>query len=420
MSGWKAGFAQKQVTPPKGVALAGYGLKPDRTADAVLDDLFARAVVLDNGTQRAVLCSVDVISLSAAMVGSIRGRIEKDLKIPREAILISATHSHSAPTASYFRMWGAMFPPYLRALENGIGDAIVEAAANTKPVELGFGEIEAKGVAMNRVHKDGPVDHTLRVMTARDPGTKKPLVHVSNFALHPVCMHPDTRYVSADFPWRMVRDLERAVPEMKAVYFQGALGDINPERTFGGVDLAQDHGRMLAECSRLAMEAVSFTAEAKLGFAQVTCELPLDPEDARREATEYIFQGKIRKHHEWLAAGGLMREWAHEVLGLLATNPPAKLSCEVHALRIGDAAVVGLPGEIYTMIGQEIRKRSPFKHTWVVGFANGNFGYVAEARDYEIETYASHVTPKIYGYLPFKPNAWEVMVEAGVAALKKL
>ena len=70
--------------------------------------------------------------------------------------------------------------------------------------------------------------------------------------------------------------------------------------------------------------------------------------------------------------------------------------------------------------GNDAIKRSPFKHTWIVGFANGAVGYVADSRDYEEETYASHFAPKIYGFLPFKPNAWEVMAEAGVAALNKL
>ncbi|MCW8130441.1 MAG: neutral/alkaline non-lysosomal ceramidase N-terminal domain-containing protein [Planctomycetota bacterium] len=420
MAGWKAGYAEKVVTPPMGVALAGYGLKPLRRAEAVLDELLARAIVLDDGTRKAVLCSVDIISLSAALVAAVRARVQKDLNIPPEAVMISATHSHSAPTASYFRQWGAISPEYVRTLEQRIGETIVEAAGKAADADLGFGAIEAPGPAMNRVRKDGPVDRTLRLLAARDPATRKPRFLAGHYALHPVCMSPESRFVSADFPGRMVRDLERAVPEMKAVFFQGALGDINPEGVFKGVDAAQDHGRLLAERAREGLEGLAFGTRAELAFARTTCELPLDPDEARREALAYIFQGTVRKDHAWIATGGFLREWAHEVLAVLAANPPAALSCEVQAIRVGDAAILGLPGEIYTLIGQEIRKRSPFKHTWVVGFANGNIGYVADPRDYEIETYASHMTPKIYGYLPFKPSAWESMVEAGVKALEGL
>jgi hypothetical protein len=75
---------------------------------------------------------------------------------------------------------------------------------------------------------------------------------------------------------------------------------------------------------------------------------------------------------------------------------------------------------MYTLIGEAIRKESPFANTWVLGFSNGAIGYVVDPRDYEEITYASHVTPMIYGYPPYKPNAWRVITDAALAALKSL
>jgi hypothetical protein len=125
-----------------------------------------------------------------------------------------------------------------------------------------------------------------------------------------------------------------------------------------------------------------------------------------------------------------MREWAVETLGLAAANPPETLRCEVQALRVGSAAFVGLPGEIYTFIAQQIRAASPFKPTWVLGYANGSVGYVTDPGDYDEKaalsqgagggSYAATLAPKIFGLPPFKPHAWEAVVSATSQALKAL
>jgi len=420
MPDWKAGFGIQKITPPRHVALAGYGLKPSRTAEAVLDDLFVRALVFEAAGRRAVLCTVDLIGLNAAFAINVRARIKKELGIPSEHVLISATHSHSSPTGVFFRQWGALDPEYIRSVQQRTEEAILEAVGRLQDGELGYGEIQAPGHAVNRVRKDGPVDHTLRLLAVRDSGGARPRLLAANFALHPVCMQTDTRIVTADFPGKLVRCLEKDLPGLRAAFFQGALGDINPENLFGGAEVFATHGRELAERSKQALETIAYGVAPVLAGESAVCELPLDLESARREAHAYLFQGRIPKAHEWIAQSSLLREWAVETLGLLASNPPATLACEVQVLRLGDVAVVGLPGEMYTLVGQGIRARSPFKHTIVIGFANGNIGYIADPRDYAEETYAALMTPKIMGYPPFQPHAWETVVNTSAAALERV
>src|SRR4051794_30430162 len=128
MGAWKVGFAKKVITPPMGVALAGYGLRPERVAGAVLDDLYARALILDDGARRGALVSLDVIAIDSGIVGFIRRRVAEQTQLPAENILISATHTHSAPAAAFYRQWGKMDPNYVRnVVENNVVDAIVEA-----------------------------------------------------------------------------------------------------------------------------------------------------------------------------------------------------------------------------------------------------------------------------------------------------
>ena len=79
----------------------------------------------------------------------------------------------------------------------------------------------------------------------------------------------------------------------------------------------------------------------------------------------------------------MVRDWAYEMLGYLGSNPSDHLQCEVQAIGIGpDTEIVGLPGEMYTLIGDAIRKESPFANTWVLGFSIGAIGYVTDPRDY--------------------------------------
>jgi hypothetical protein len=427
LSQWKAGFAKRKITPPLGVALAGYGLMPGRVATTIADDLFARAVVFDDGSSRVALASVDSAGLSADLINSIRQRVRKSCDIPPEAIMISATHSHSAPTAQFLRQWGALDPVYIQALEQNIADALIEAAKETREATVGFSEISVSGIAVNRVHKGGPADDKLRILAVQQQG--KVSAALAHFSCHPVHLRPESTEVSADFPGALVAALERDAGVEHALFLQGNLGDINPATTHTSLQNAVGSGEKLAQAAAGALKAIDTSAGACVGFAREYCELPLDLEDARNEAVDYLFKGKVRKLHEYLAARGFMRAWAVEMLGLLAANPPATVTVEISAIRIGEGVIVGLPGEVYTLMGQQIRVASHFKHTWIASFANGYYGYFTPPDDYDESipvaaagggAYAAYMAPKIFGLPPYKPAAWQVLNSTATLLLQRI
>jgi len=427
LSNWKAGFAKRKITPPLGVALAGYGLAPGRVVKSVADDLFARALVFDDGARRVALASVDSAGLSADLINSIRKRVGAGCGIPREAIMVSATHTHSAPAGVFMRQWGALDPPYLLSLEKNIAETVIEASKSTRDVSLGFGEVKVPGIAINRVHKGGPADDTLRLLAVQTSAASK--FALAHFSCHPVHLHPDTTDVSADFAGALVGALERDAGIEHALFLQGNLGDINPAGTHTTVQTAYANGERLAAAARGVLGSIECRADGEAGFAHAYCDLPLNLDDARNEALDYLFNGKVRKLHEYLAARGFMREWAVEMLGVLAANPPATLKVELTAIKIGDAAIIGLPGEVYTLMGQQIRAASPFKHTWITSFANGYAGYFTPPDDYDesipVEAagggaYAAYMAPKIFGYPPFKPAAWQLLIDTATALLQRL
>lgn len=120
---------------------------------------------------------------------------------------------------------------------------------------------------------------------------------------------------------------------------------------------------------------------------------------------------RVRKGHQGLAQSTILREWACETLSLLAASPPETLPAEVQALAVGEVVFVGLPGEIGTFVSLEIQERSPFAHTWTLGFANDNIGYIVEPREYPAETYGAVMTPKLYGFFPFRPEAGRILTD---------
>src|SRR5438105_8338294 len=94
----RVGSAAVVITPPLGTPMAGY--YSERAAEGVHDDLYAKALVLDQGGTRVALVSLDLISTPMGLVESARKEIERTMRIPGRNVMISATHAHTGPVLS--------------------------------------------------------------------------------------------------------------------------------------------------------------------------------------------------------------------------------------------------------------------------------------------------------------------------------
>src|SRR5215831_8194739 len=120
--GWSAlmaGAAKVDVTPSAS--------ELPKTYDGILDPLYSRAIVVDNGNTRAALISVDAGAVPDAVWNGVSEQLEKTLGIPARNVLLTATHTHSVP--------GQGGPDYVRK--------IVESVRNAKerltPARVGYG-----------------------------------------------------------------------------------------------------------------------------------------------------------------------------------------------------------------------------------------------------------------------------------------
>ena len=99
----------------------------------------------------------------------------------------------------------------------------------------------------------------------------------------------------------------------------------------------------------------------------------------------------------------------------LADEFPEDSQLEMNGLRIGDAAFVTVPGELFTEIGRAIKSRSPFPFTYIVGLANEYCGYFPTYRAICEGGYTTRP-----GVSQFSVHADSILTDQAVAILKTL
>src|SRR5437868_12833326 len=90
--GLRVGAAAVPITPAVGTPLAGY--YNARAAEGVNDDLFAKALVIEQDGSKVALVVCDLISMPRAVAENARIAIQDLTGLPPERVMISATHTH--------------------------------------------------------------------------------------------------------------------------------------------------------------------------------------------------------------------------------------------------------------------------------------------------------------------------------------
>jgi neutral ceramidase len=279
MSSLKAGVARADITPPVGFTeMWGYASRRPENAYArgVLDPLYAKALVLENGGQAAALITVDLGAIDPQFTAEVRREVTRLTSIPGSAVMLVATHSHAAPTlGENSTSLGAIDPVYREDTKRKIAGAVYIAWQQREPARLGSGRgavstyiapetiakresnpfrwgYEARkddAILANKVFRGEPFfpitdlnKDTEYAQTPVDPevGVIRidrerggPLAVVFNFGCHPDVLGPNNVWLSADFPGRAARIIEQNVGgSALALYCQGAGGDIRMVLTF--------------------------------------------------------------------------------------------------------------------------------------------------------------------------------------------
>lgn len=402
-----------KITPPLGMPLAGY--YSPRGATGVHDELWARALVVEGQGGRAAVVSCDLIHLTQEAGDAARALIAQKTGIPRERIVVTASHTHTGPVliGTHDRyMLGeeqlALARKYAEELPGRIAEAAAEAAAQLQPARLLLGSEEERSIVFNRrFHMAdgtvgwnpgkrnpairrvaGPVDAEVGVLAVESAEKGLPVATLVNYALH-LDTVGGTEY-SADYPYTLTDLLARARGAGHVTLFaMGASGNVNhldvstkaPQKGHGE---AARIGTVLAGAALKALWKAVEAPPARIDAAVETVALDLAPHTAQELAWAQGIAEEVRR-------GGkpafLDQVKAFRILDV-DRRQGKPIPAEVQVLTFGrKAAVVALPGEIFVELGLAIKQGSPFERTWVVSLANANPGYVPDRKAYDEGNY---------------------------------
>ncbi|MCB1245300.1 MAG: hypothetical protein AB7I98_19560 [Verrucomicrobiales bacterium] len=388
-SNLKVGVAKVDITPDQvaGVTVVGHR----RVVTGVRDPLRAGVLLLDDGETKAAMVTMDTIGAWEPMVAEARKRIATETGVPTANIMVAASHNHSGPGYVENLRWGT-------ELINKLAAAAKEAAAHQRIVTIGYGEDHIgfginrrktiDGRAVVRLNPDGPNDPRVKVLRFDDGKSLTPVAVVMHAVCHPCFFtwgdkgsppYPNGYpQMTADYPGEAQSFVEMVYGgKTSALFMQGCAGDIRPN--------------LPGYPYRCADEADIQWAGRDLGGAVVRA-LALAVTREKLRERESFYQIRV----------------ASEVVELPGKEGPVQ--GELMALKVGPFLFLTMPGEPMVEYGFKLEKAIADRAIpIVVGYANGNIGYIATADAHTVGGYEPNRSV-------LKPEA-EAIIEKQLGAL---
>ncbi len=314
-----------------------------------------------------------------------------------ERVIVSATHTHSGPSIAGFHsvVRHIDYSWYMNALPWLAATAIAEASRRASKAFMRLAAGPLPGWAVNRRRPlKGPIDPTVHLAVFEDLGGKV-LGSIASYSAHPVVLGHTNLLYSADYPGWVVRTLETILGGV-SLFITGSCGDVNPltpgtsleriyDRSSGTFEEAEEMGRAIAFEGLRAIQGVRPSKSESLAYssskAYIDLRIPssieasmeaLSVEEARRALGEAVERGD---HREIIKAWFTLKS-IETAEALRKLYPSGIAEAEISGVRIGDLAIVAIPGEIFAGIGIKIKEISSLANTVVVGYSNGGLGYL--------------------------------------------
>ena len=391
----KAGAAKVDVTP------AASDLP--KTYDGILDHLYSRAIVLDNGSARAALISVDAGAIPDAIWKGVSEQVEKDLGIPPQNLLITATHTHSVP--------GQNGPDYIRK----IVESVRQAKDRVTPARVAYGT----GVSYINVNRniidpktrrwwegpnyDGPSDKTVAVMKF-ETLAGEPIALYYNYAMHAVTVG-QLDLVSADAPGTTSKYIEDSLDnKVVALWSSGAAGDQNPiyfQQTFDLRDIRiKDYAKRGIDISNAMPpggQGLNKKDPAVMRLMDQQKQMIVSMGQFLGEEVLHVMRGMDRADTDVNIYGGVKivncpgrtrtNEGRAGIEGTYKDADPVEI--KLGLLRIGDISIGAVNAEVFNPIAQRLKKESPYARTMMATLTNGmaRSGYIPNDASYGMDTF---------------------------------
>jgi hypothetical protein len=434
---FQAGAAAADVTPQK-FPVTVVGSMLSRTATEVHTPLFAKAIVLDDGSARLAIVVVDSCAMPRSLLDEAKAMAARSTGIAAENMLISATHTHSAPAAV-----GGLgtdpdphYPPFLKVC---LVEAIEKAAKNLAPARVGAAVGNAAPYTAvrrwirrpDRVGDDpfgnptvranmhpgyqspdatgpaGPTDPDLSVISfqSRDG---RPIAILANFSMH----YYGSPSISADYFGLFSDRIKERIapgdpapnqPPLVAIMSHGPSGDIwlrdylQPAPKEPPHDISS-YTDALVDIAHEAYKTIQYRDDVTLAMAQT--DLPLKFRTPDKQRLEWA--RRIVDAMEGPSPKNTTEVYAREAIFL---HEQQGTSLILQALRIGDIGITAIPNEVYALTSLKLKAYSPLQPTVNIELANGCEGYIPPPEQHPLGGYNTwaarsaslevHAEPKI-------------------------
>lgn len=458
-----AGVARVDISPPVGIAHAGWGAQKHQVAEAVDMPLYVTALVLQQDELRVAIVDIDILILTAEMDADARSAVVAATGISGENIRLAYSHNHSGPAmrSNWLTEGIDLADAWYAAIPEKVAEAVSAAASSLQEVVVSSGAGECR-ININRRPIDDhghrftgrnwndPVDHEVGVV-GLDTKSGEPVATLMVFACHPTMMGHDNTSITPDFPGPARRVVEDTVGGL-CLFLQGAGGNQGPVHGFVG-DLAvyrREGTKLGLEAARVRMnldpyerkerlvEIVPSGADlgmysddeisepdATLSVAWDEADIPLrqlqavaDLKQRADELAQVVFDMRDdgASHDELVAAISRAKK---ATIALNCANLAEQHGVDGHitirsqAIRIGETVMVSVPLEPFVEVGLDVKKRSPASRTFFSGFSNGHFNYLPTDNGIEEGGYEVDVSP-------FAAGSAEMVTRASVRAIEKV
>lgn len=418
---FKAGAYAADITPETFPVSSAGSMSP-RNATQAHDPLQARCLVLDDGENKLAFAVCDSCMIPREIFDAAKQRVAEEIGIPTSNILMSATHTHTAVTATPV-FQSDVETEYCEFLIERIADGIIQAHSQREPAQIGWavgnnprqvfnrrwylrpgvplGDPFDRGTDKVRMNPPRASSQLLKPAGLTDPEVPvlavravdgRPISVLANYSLHYVGGVPSAS-LSGDYFGEFANQLTTLIgaagadPPFVGIMSNGTSADINNINFFENTPSQQPFDQIrlvaadVAQSAHAAWERVEYQDWVSLSAREQEIDLgvrkPTDKEIVRaRRLLDEAGEGVLR---------GLQAIYAGETMDL--TEYPSTVSVKLQALRIGGLAITTTPCETFVETGLAIKQQSPFKPTFTIELANGYNGYLPTPEQHALGGY---------------------------------
>jgi len=398
------GTDQSEITPASSVYLAGKIRK--KPSQGVHDNLYAKTIYIESNKEKVVLVSLDLVGLPLNIVDKIRKAVKEDVNL--DNIVIACTHTHSGPNTISF-LNTKIDDNWFSLLPNKIVNLIKSSIKKKEQAKIGFKKVNVFGIGKNRRGNKEEVDPELGIIKVQDLKDRVKVIFL-NFSCHATTVLDENNLlISADYPAYIYKSLSEVYPEAIILFTNGAAGDINigysaddsalgekmDIRTF---ENAEKIGKRICNKVISVMNDIPINNKELLVYKKKVIKLPFktqlpqkhELEEQIKKRQDSIINTIVKSKKKKLQIRQIYDEIILEKMKSQYNNG-GFLNTEIDILRVNDAILVTVPGELFCKLGLKIKKMLSPKIAMIVGYANDYIGYIPTKEafsqgGYEVET----------------------------------